>query len=146
MKLLLSYPQSGNHLVRFLIEILTETPTLSLCGNRRDIPIFKNVFPESIPFNITSVEDYDNNNLYAKKHRPPTVNPDELIFIVRNPREVLIRHCGEKMTLNGWGGYKNYFKTFFSKLNVLCPCTKLVLNSNWSSIFINCKPCFISDS
>ena len=109
MKLLLSYPRSGSHLVRFLIEILTETPTLSIFVPRIDIPIFKNRFPEIVPFNITSVADYDSDKLYTKSHTPPKVTPDEFILIIRNPREVLIRHHKERFQLQRWDGYEAYF-------------------------------------
>ena len=33
----LSYPRSGNHLVRFFIELLSEIPTYGCKGNKRDI-------------------------------------------------------------------------------------------------------------
>ena len=50
--ILLSYPRSGNHLVRFFIELLSEIPTYGCKGNKLDIEIYKNEFPEEIPFNI----------------------------------------------------------------------------------------------
>ena len=92
MKTLLSYPRSGNHLVRFFIELLTEQPTLGLLYMRNDIPIFQNIFPEKIPFNISSLSNYDSNILYRKEHNQPKNVPTELICIVRNPREVLLRN------------------------------------------------------
>ena len=52
MKVLLSYPRSGNHLVRFFIELLSELPTLGCINNKLDIPIYLNEFTENIPFNI----------------------------------------------------------------------------------------------
>jgi hypothetical protein len=42
---LLSYSQSGNHLLRFLIEYLTARPTAGCCGNLDDRPIHNNEFP-----------------------------------------------------------------------------------------------------
>jgi len=109
MKMLLSYPRSGNHLFRFFIEILTETPTLGYIQNVKDIPIFQNTFPENIPFNITKLTDYDKNNLYRKFHNTNNETPTELIFIVRNPREVLLRHLNYKLIKDVWCGYNTYF-------------------------------------
>lgn len=50
--ILLSFPRSGNHLVRFFIELITELPTYGCIGNKEDKEIYKNIFPEKIPFNI----------------------------------------------------------------------------------------------
>jgi hypothetical protein len=44
MKILLSYPRSGNHLVRFFMELLSEQPTLGVLNNVKDRPIFENIF------------------------------------------------------------------------------------------------------
>jgi len=106
MKLLLSYPRSGNHLVRFFMELLTEQPTLGCIENPADRPIFQNRFPESIPFHISSLKDYDSHLLYRKIHYPPAVAINELIFIVRNPREVLLRNTNYKVDITK---YDNYF-------------------------------------
>ena len=111
MKAILSYPRSGNHLVRFIIELLTETPTLGCKGNSRDVPIFQNKFPEEIPFNILSLKNYNEKNLYRKFHNPPNSNeiPSELLLIVRNPRECLIGYLQYKFRIGGWDGCKTYF-------------------------------------
>jgi hypothetical protein len=110
MKVLLSYPRSGNHLVRFFIELLAELPTNGCIGNQLDIPIYKNIFPESIPFNIDGKHKYNINNLFTKFHMPPDKIHTELILIVRNPREVLIRQKANKFEPNGWDGYNTYFR------------------------------------
>jgi hypothetical protein len=115
-KVLLSFPRSGNHLVRFFIELLSEQPTNGYIGNPRDIPIFQNEFPEQIPFNIdsTQIDKYDTNQLYTKYHTPPPnnnyTNITELIFIVRNPKEVLLRHCNNKLNIGGNYGFLPYFQ------------------------------------
>jgi hypothetical protein len=111
MKVLLSYPRSGNHLVRFCIELLAEVPTNGCIGNKLDIPIYKNIFPEKIPFNINPKINYNIHDLYIKYHMIPDKLPTELIFIIRNPREVLIRQKGNKFENNGWDGYDMYFKS-----------------------------------
>ena len=80
MNLLLSYPRSGNHLVRFLIELLTERPTSGSPGNGKDIPIYKNMFSQPVPFNIKPGTPF----YYTKSHKPRPANT--LIVIVRDPR------------------------------------------------------------
>ena len=52
MNFLLSYPRSGNHLVRFFIELLSELPTYGVKTNINDVFIHLNKFEEEIPFNI----------------------------------------------------------------------------------------------
>ena len=46
---LLSYPHSGNHLTRFLIEYLTGRPTAGCYYNIKDAPIHTNTFPVVAP-------------------------------------------------------------------------------------------------
>ena len=105
--IILSYPRSGNHLVRFFIELLSEIPTFGCKKNKKDIEIYRNVFPEKVPFNIA---DYDSKDCYFKYHSPPSenINLNKLIFIVRNPKEVLLRHNKYKLKIKD--GYENYFE------------------------------------
>lgn len=110
MRVILSYPRSANHLVRFFIELLSEKPTLGCIENVKDIPIFMNQFPEKIPFHIESLQKYKEEELYRKFHTIPAEEPSELIFIVRNPREVLLRNLENKFRLEGWDGYNSYFQ------------------------------------
>lgn len=119
MSVLLSFPRSGNHLVRFFIELLTEKPTLGIPFNDKDIPIYKNTFPEDVPFNIKELSSYNKNNLYVKWHQDPKTNPKTLIFIVRNPREVLLRHHDYKFVNSGWCCYDSYFRSveYFENFN-----------------------------
>ena len=101
MNILLSFPRSGNHLVRFFIELLSETPTCGCDDNINDTPIYKNTFPESIPFNIKEEDYKKNNNIYRKFHTPPLHykenNNKKLICLIRNPREV-INHKNNRKT------------------------------------------------
>ena len=71
VNILLSYPRSGNHLVRFFIELLSEIPTFGCKGTKKDIEIYKNLFPEKVPFNIS---DFDKKDCYNKYHIPPSKN------------------------------------------------------------------------
>jgi hypothetical protein len=111
MSVLLSFPRSGNHLVRFFIELLTEKPTLGITINDKDIPIYQNTFPEDVPFNIKELSSYNKDELYVKWHQVPKTNPETLIFIVRNPREVLLRHHDYKFVNSGWCCYDSYFRS-----------------------------------
>ena len=103
---LISFPRSGNHLVRFFIELLTERPTRGCSGNSNDVPIHMNIFTEKVPFNITN-----NDFVFEKYHNvPPTPTPtsnNKIILILRNPQEVLIRQLGCQINI---AGYNNYFK------------------------------------
>lgn len=47
MFVIASYPRSGNHLVRFLVEYLTGRPTLGCYGNCVDTPIYQRQFTET---------------------------------------------------------------------------------------------------
>jgi hypothetical protein len=119
MKALLSYPRSGNHLVRFLIELLTEKPTLGCSENPIDVPMYLNKYKEEIPFNIDKTNKYNEDELYLKYHDPPKQVPDALILIVRNPNEVLLRHLEYSFIERGWHDYDTYFDNieFFNSYN-----------------------------
>ena len=110
--IILSYPRSGNHLMRFFIELITEAPTYGCIGNRKDMSIYKNKFNSIIPFNIIS--DGYNENSYYKYHFFENKNIltkiNKLILIVRNPREVLLRHNNYKIN-------KYSFNLYFDNLN-----------------------------
>lgn len=43
---ILSYPRSGNHLIRFLVEFLTSKPTKGSQNSPKDVPICFNTFPD----------------------------------------------------------------------------------------------------
>ena len=108
--IILSYPRSGNHLVRFFIELLSEIPTYGCKGNKKDIEIYKNVLPEKVPFNIS---DFDKNDCYIKYHDIPSQNirSNKLILIIRNPNEVLLNYNKYRLNIEGkWGSYETYFK------------------------------------
>ena len=109
MHILLSYPRSGNHLCRFFIELLSELPTFGCHKNKKDVEIYKNKFDKEIPFNISN---YNKKDCYIKYHWPPNSNDnfDNLILIVRNPREVLLRNLNYKMVFNNkWDSFQVYF-------------------------------------
>ena len=96
---LLSFPRSGNHLVRFFIEYLQERPTYgaineNLITNTLDIPVYLNKYKNKINFNIT--ENNKKNYIAYKSHSKilDYFNNNFLIFILRDPRECLVKHSG----------------------------------------------------
>ena len=108
--ILLSYPRSGNHLVRFFIELLSEIPSYGCKGNKMDKEIYKNVFSDTVPFNISK---FDKKDCYFKYHTPPpqNISSNKLILIIRNPKEVLLRHHNYKLKIKGgWDSFETYFK------------------------------------
>jgi hypothetical protein len=122
MKLLLSFPRSGNHLLRFFIELLSEQPTLGVVGATLDIPLYKNKYAIPIPFNIQpDAETCNPESYYRKSHIPPKTYHDieEMVFIIRNPRECLIRQNGfYSWNQNyNWYSYDAYFNLVNSYLN-----------------------------
>lgn len=109
--IILSYPRSGNHLTRFFIELLSETPTFGRPTNPEDTEIYKNIFSEKIPFNIS--KNFNIKNAFFKYHNPPksNVRVEKLILIVRNPREVLLRQSDYTLNFhNGRFCYDAYFQ------------------------------------
>jgi hypothetical protein len=105
MKIILSYPRSGNHLTRFFIELLTEKPTVGCLFNPLDVPIYKNKFNNSLPFNID--DNFSKDDCYYKYHNIPDIESSNLIFILRNPREVLLRHDNYNMNYKNFDIYFN---------------------------------------
>jgi hypothetical protein len=140
MKILLSYPRSGNHLVRFIIEYLTDEPTIGCLNNlSNDKPIYKNYIglKDNNDNNIFNINDNINNNLnilnlFIKFHMVYNVNKfmdknnisndnnNKLIILIRNPREVLLRQNNYKPLLgNKFGNYNSYFEiiNFYNNFN-----------------------------
>lgn len=91
--ILLSFPRSGNHLVRFIIEILTEKPTKGHINNSRDIPIYKNIFSKNVNFNIKDENDYIYHKYHGRELLKDNCEWGDFILIIRNPKEVILRHC-----------------------------------------------------
>ncbi len=100
---LLSYPHSGNHWVRFIIEYLTGYPTCGIRSNKNDVPIYRNVFPlTSHPLaHVNPHLEY----LFYKSHKANArlfsgaEGVDSLLFLIRDYRECcLYRKSYEKIT------------------------------------------------
>jgi len=90
-----SFPRSGNHLVRFLIEYLTGRPTLGCYKNPLDIPIHCNGFPDA-PSVLAHVrgEPIAHKAHYVKELRylARRYPIDGLVFVRRHPIEAIISH------------------------------------------------------
>lgn len=105
---LLSYPRSGNSLVRFFIEFLSQTPTNY--GWIEDGPLYRKKILKDIPFEI---KNFDKNESFHKSHGYEWVPHKKLIFLLRNPREVLIRDfCGHSINISSFNceNFESYFK------------------------------------
>jgi hypothetical protein len=86
---IISYPRSGNSFTRYLVEFITERPT-------KDDMATKIVSREQDAM-IHDGEDY----VAYKRHDFSKIQPeDELIFVLRNYKECLIRHNKGKREIN----------------------------------------------
>lgn len=84
--ILLSYPRSGNHLVRYMIEFMTGIPTSGCYGNMKDKPIYSNVFPDN-KTPLSHVQ-HDYHFIFTKFHKIPS--PHNSIFLKADPPLLLI--------------------------------------------------------
>lgn len=83
---LISYPRSGNHWVRFIVEWFSGKPTKGM--NKEDKPIYVNLVNKDTLSHVSGT-DY----ILFKNHWYSKIKPNEnLILIVRNPKEAIIRH------------------------------------------------------
>jgi len=118
---ILSYPGSGNNLTRFLIELLTEQPTIGWDAVPEDVAIYKATFSKPVPFNITD----ETQPIYKKEHIVPTSDRkyERLILLLRNPKEVVVRQGGFNLK-NVLDGYfinteiiNLHFNMYFNMVN-----------------------------
>ena len=117
MVTILSYPRSGNHFVRYLVEFLTGRATLGAVGFTRipgqDTPICLRSGPQF----LTHV------NLEApvanKAHFVHTLpkHTDRLVLIVRHPIEALISHNGHPLSRSSMTKLESGATEFLANLN-----------------------------
>lgn len=107
MYLIASYPRSGNHLVRFLVEYLTGRPTLGSRGNPADLPIHRNGFTDPALLQHVGGEP-----IARKVHdEPEAARLAQMgasrgsILILRNPTEALLSHVGPELRAPHWLWY-----------------------------------------
>ena len=85
-----SYPASGNHWLRFIVEYLSGLPTHGHDSNQQDTPIFMNKFPgSSRP--LSHVNGRHPYILYKSHDIYPLTNQSTLIFLIRDFREHMAR-------------------------------------------------------
>lgn len=96
--IILSYPRSGNHFVRFLIEFATGKPTKGCLDSIVDHYICRNVFPQhpKILAHVKGDPEYIKYHFVWKieEHiQKRMINQlNKVIFILRNPVEAIARH------------------------------------------------------
>ncbi|MDA9981740.1 sulfotransferase domain-containing protein [Gammaproteobacteria bacterium] len=116
-----SYPRSGSHLLRFLIELLTEKPTCGCQMQSRDKPLYMNHYPETVPFNISrdNVSDF----ISYKYHSVTDVPWDKVnkyILLIRSPREAMIRMRGSELSSKDIDYYFSIIDSFLSFKDPKC--------------------------
>jgi hypothetical protein len=101
--ILASYPCSGSHLVRFLIEALTGNPTQGCLVNSADIPIYKNQFPQNP--NILEHVHPKKQTIAIKHHsfaeirdniKERNLKPSSLLLLIRDPIDVISAHIADR--------------------------------------------------
>ena len=81
-----SATRSGNHWVRFIVEYLTAQPTHGDIRNRKDVPIFMNVFPS--PFHpLAHVRMNSDFTLYKSHFAYSLTEKSTLLLLVRDFHE-----------------------------------------------------------
>jgi len=93
--ILLSFPRSGNHLIRFIIEFLTLKPTSGCKSNNKDKPIYTNNFKDkTVLANVNKTADFICYKCHFVKHiKEDFINTTHnLILIIRDPKECINRH------------------------------------------------------
>ncbi len=154
---ILSYPRSGNHLVRYYIEFATGRPTLGYINNRKDIPMCENSYCAS----QSPLSHVSGTAEFSKFHRPDQIYNSEqksriaqtkkLIVVVRNPLECIARHAGYDWTNEtvknhaiAWTETLLYFRSFVG-LKHLVQYEKLICDSKIQELetllyFVNAEP------
>lgn len=101
---LLSYPRSGNHWVRFIIEWFSSRPTKGM--GPADPPIHKNLPNDGVLKHVKG-----NNFIIHKNHYIPKGKMDKLILILRNPKECIYRHTKD-LQINKIDSYMSLIKFY----------------------------------
>lgn len=82
---ILSYPRSGNHLMRFIVEYISSQKTDGSWVNMDDVAVAEKCFRD--PTLLSHVKD----TFIAKKQHSINLEPvDKIIFIIRDPFECLV--------------------------------------------------------
>lgn len=92
---ILSYPRSGNHLVRTFVEYMTKRPTIGCFNDPQDPPIYKRNEELRTTINISKPEDVV--PVAIKSHFASDIatqlhSEDNLILLLRSPIECVTSH------------------------------------------------------
>jgi hypothetical protein len=91
----LSYPRSGNHLVRFVVESCSGRPTLGF-RDHENFFVPKCLHDNPIFLRDPNVHIKDPRPILVKRHTPD-FQPERLLFLVRNPVTAILSHLGRDL-------------------------------------------------
>lgn len=95
MIILMSYPRSGNHLTRFIVEYITGRPTLGCAANPRDVPIHQNKFANA-PYVLAHVKGqpigHKCHSEFEVRQRIKQSGCNRMLLMKRNPVEAILAH------------------------------------------------------
>ncbi len=98
-----SYPQSGNTLVRYCLEYLAHRPSFARWADHiMDLPIGWTI---GFPLDTHKPPLEKVHVTYHLDRARWNIDTDYLIFIIRNPKEVLVRHASKESVLTA--AYEN---------------------------------------
>jgi len=117
MIIILSFPRSGNHLTRFIIEYITGRPTMGCLGNASDVPIHQNTFEETpdILSHVTGEPvGYKSHDLRMLFELIEEKNCSQLLLIERDPVEAIFaHHTAEPRSFLDWQYLRNTQKSAY---------------------------------
>lgn len=102
---LISYPRSGNHLTRFIIEYISCRPTHGCIGGHSDTYICAKQFEN--PNLLHHVKMSDPPIVY-KSHIIPETIGKKVIIIIRDPFECITRHKKKRFIIEGENSLHTY--------------------------------------
>ncbi|MDK3018358.1 sulfotransferase family protein [Pseudodonghicola flavimaris] len=118
---LASYPRSGNHLVRSLIEFATHRPTLGCPGATQDAPIYQR--PANARARLIDIRDAD--PVAFKSHFANQIQRhdqdyliDHFLLITRDPREAISSHLARDLTRHFCLGDRTLRRRVEQELNI----------------------------
>ena len=100
-----SYPRSGNHIVRALMEMYSGRPTLGCPGSKKDTPIFER--PPNQSRGLINITDCDPIGYKAHMICEILANsqtraaPQKLLLITRNPADAISSHLARSHRRKG---------------------------------------------
>ena len=121
MYLIASYPRSGNHLCRFIVEFITGKATQGCLGNSKDGPICKNTFAEC-PHVLAHVDDsriiaqkahsWSEIKSYSNEY---AMNFAGMVHVGRNPIASVIGHTLTEPASDDWAEFLCGIQTQYDK-------------------------------